>query len=314
MSGKKTVSVFGSVNVDLVSRVERLPRPGETVAGGDFSVILGGKGANQAIAAARAGGDVRFFGAVGAESFGLDPVRALSNEGIDVGGIAKTPGATGAATIAVDEGGENMIVVSPGANARAAAPPAIAGGIHVAQLELPPHLVRDWFREARASGGRTLLNAAPAIDVPGDLFAETDILIVNETELARYAGVEDLATSAASDVATAARRLIAREDQIVVVTLGGAGAVAVGGGDFVGNGAPLRIRAYDATPVDTTGAGDCFCGVFAARLAAGRPVDEALEAAAAAAAISVERPGASQSAPTAREIEEALSGRARKAG
>ena len=295
--GIGAIDVLGSVNVDLVSKVKALPKPGETVAGGELAALLGGKGANQAIAAARAGGRVAMHGVVGAQSFGLDPRREIAAAGVDVSGLAEIEGATGAALIAVDAHGENCITVSPGANGRAAETikvGALSGAYLLAQLELAPTLVAAAFDAAKARGGTTILNAAPAIDVPATLLGAADILIVNETELATYAaGNGDIW----ADIPGAARRLISRDDQIVVVTLGVKGAMSVASDEVRQN------PAAPAKPVDTTGAGDCFCGALTARLAEGASLAAALPFAAAAAAISVERPGAAPSMPSRMAID-----------
>lgn len=269
---------------------------------GELSVRLGGKGANQAVAAARAGATVAMRGAVGTESFGLDPVAALEGYGVDMTGVATLAGASGAALITVDAQGENTIVVSPGANGRmAAAGPSCAGALLLAQLELPPELVRDAFRAHKAAGARTVLNAAPAVDPPEDLFALTDILIVNETELARYAGAEPADPADEDEIERAARGL-RRPGQTLIVTLGARGALALA------EAGRLRVPARPAEARDTTGAGDCFCGALAARLAEGAPLDVALEFAAAAAAISVTRDGAASGMPDRAEIDGALAG------
>ena len=297
MTEKKWVYLFNDVD------------QAEADAGGDWEAtraLLGGKGANQAIAAARAGGDVAMWGAVGRLSFGLDPAREISAAGVDATGLKAVEGATGAALIGVDAGGENSIIVSPGANARApeAVPlSALRGGWLLAQMETPPAFTATVFAAARARGARTVLNAAPALPAPDGLFADTDILIVNETELARYAEREIGASSSAEDVAAAARAVRSRDGQIVVATLGarGAIAVAVAGEDAV------EVPAAEARVVDTTGAGDCFCGAFVARLAEGAAMTDALRFAAQAAALSVGRAGASPSMPDRAEIDAALS-------
>ena len=298
------IDVLGSVNVDLVSVVERLPAPGETVAGGEMAVLLGGKGANQAIAAARAGGHVAMWGAVGAQSFGLDPIAEIGASGVDVAGLARLGGPTGAALIAVDGSGENSIVVSPGANARAAEavdPSALTGDWLLAQMELPPAFVAEAFQAAKARGARTILNAAPALPPPEGLLEATDFLILNETELAAWSGVTVGEASRQPDIAEAAAALAMRPEQTVIVTLGAKGALTFAAG------AVIETPPCPAVVVDTTGAGDCFCGALAARLAEAVPLDAALRFAAAAAAISVGRRGAASSMPRRAEIEATLS-------
>ena len=282
-----SVIVLGSINVDIVSRVEALPQPGETVSGGPLEVLLGGKGANQAVAAALSGPKTRMFGCIGEQSFGLPLREMMEGYGVDMSGVVTLDGPSGAALIGVDAKAENAIIVSPGANGRAAearfADPA--PGDHVlAQLELPADIVRDYFARAKAAGATTVLNTAPALPVPDDLFDLSDILILNETELAAYAG-----PGAPGEQAAKLRR---RSDQIIIATLGRKGLTAVVGDEV------RALSAEQVAAVDTTGAGDCFCGAFTAQLAAGAPVWRALDYAQAAAAISVTRPGAAQSMPT----------------
>lgn len=286
-----TVIVLGSINVDIVSRVDALPRPGETVSGGPLEVLLGGKGANQAVAAALSGAATRMLGCVGEQSFGLPLSQMMEGYGVDMSGVITLDGPSGAALIGVDASAENSIIVSPGANGRAAEAsfPDLACGDHVlAQLELPANVVLDYFRRAKSVGATTILNTAPALPVPNELFTFCDILIMNETEMTTYAG-----PGAPSDQADKLRR---RGDQIIIATLGADGLTAVIGGEA----RTLPARPVEA--VDTTGAGDCFCGAFTARLAAGDAVWDALDYAQAAAAISVTRTGAAQSMPTRSEV------------
>ena len=286
-----SVIVLGSINVDIVSRVQALPLPGETVSGGPLEVLLGGKGANQAVAAAMSGAATRMLGCVGEQSFGLPLADMMQGYGVDMSGVVTVDGPSGAALIGVDDKAENAIIVSPGANGRAAEaafPDPSEGDLALAQLELPADVVLSYFRRAKSAGATTVLNTAPALPVPDDLFDLSDILILNETEIAAYAGAGAPADQAA--------RLRRRDDQIIVATLGGDGLTAL-----VGDTArALPARRVD--PVDTTGAGDCFCGAFVARLAAGETVWDALAYAQAAASISVTRAGAAQSMPTRDEV------------
>ncbi len=285
------VLVLGSINVDIVSRVPALPLPGETVSGGPLEVLLGGKGANQAVAAALSGAKTQMLGCIGAQSFGLPLKEMMEGYGVDMTPVITLDGPSGAALIGVDASAENSIIVSPGANGRAGEAhfPDPASGDHVlAQLELPVDVVLDYFQRANAVGAKTILNTAPALEIPDELIALSDILILNETELARYAGDGKPADQAA--------RLRRRDDQIIIATLGADGLVALVGDE---------ARALPATrvdPIDTTGAGDCFCGALTARLAAGEAIWDALAYAQAAAAISVTRPGAAGSMPTLAEV------------
>ncbi|MEL6792013.1 MAG: ribokinase [Pseudomonadota bacterium] len=294
------IDVLGSINVDLSTTAPRLPAPGETVAGGEIAVLLGGKGANQAIAAARAGGTVAMWGAVGAQSFGVDPVAEIEAVGVEVSGIARVDGTSGAALITVDAAGENCIVVSPGANARAAevvSPTALSGGWLLAQLELSPDLVLSAFGEARSRGARTVLNAAPAVPVPDDLFAATDILIVNETELAAFAGRAVGANDPLDAIEAIVRALSTAPGAATIVTLGARGALVVDADGAYSAPAP------QVGVVDTTGAGDCFCGALVAVLAAGATLRAAATIAVSAAALSATRRGAAPSMPDRAEVD-----------
>ncbi len=289
------VIVLGSINVDIVSRVAALPLPGETVPGGPLQVLLGGKGANQAVAAALSGADTRMLGCIGDQSFGLPLKKMMEGYGVDMTHVATLDGPSGAALIGVDERAENAIIVSPGANGRAGEavfPAPGADDFVLAQLELPANVVLSYFHRAKAIGARTVLNTAPAVDIPDALFDLSDILILNETELTTYAGDGPPADQAA--------RLRRRDNQIIIATLGADGVVAL-----VGD----TIRALAACPaqaLDTTGAGDCFCGALTARLAAGEAVWDALAYAQTAAAISVTRPGAAGSMPTRAKVLKAI--------
>ena len=299
-----SVCVLGSLNLDIVCRVAELPRPGETVMGRSVDRIPGGKGANQAVAAARCGAPTRLIGAVGSDEAGETMLAAMAGAGVDTAGVARlSDQPTGQAFIWVSEAGENSIVVAGGANLAASAAmfgPAATAQCHVllAQLETPAAAIETLFAAAPA-GCLRLLNAAPALAEARRLFPLVDVLIVNETELAAYAG-SPVRVDDPDAVAGAARRLISRPGQTVVVTLGKAGALAVDADAHrIVVGRPARV-------VDTTGAGDCFCGVLAARLAEGANLAEALQWANAAAALSTERPGATPSMPSRAEITAAL--------
>ncbi len=300
-----SVCVIGSLNLDIVCRVIELPRPGETVAGLGVDRLPGGKGANQAVAAALCGAPTTLIGAVGRDEAGALMLAAMREAGVitdHVAQLAEHP--TGQAFIWVSAAGENSIVVAGGANAalqpdavRAAAVTGCA--VFLAQLETPVAAIEALFAGAAAQGATRILNAAPAVEDGRRLFALTDILIVNETELARYAGTGAVPEQL-DDIGSAARGLISRAGQTVIVTLGKAGAVAV---------ETDRLTVVEGRPaavVDTTGAGDCFCGVLAARLAQGEPLEAAMAWANMAAALSTERLGAAASMPTRLAIEAAL--------
>lgn len=290
MGGK--VIIIGSVNVDIVTRATRLPRAGETVAGGDLRVLLGGKGANQAVAAARAGADAALIGAVGTQSFGIDPLEMLNGYGVDVAMVKKVDCATGAALITVDDAGENQITVSPGANS-ALSPDDIGEfqcDVVLAQLETPTEAIVAAFRKAKTGGAVTILNAAPAVPLPPDLPALTDILIVNETELAVYANVPLPETR--GDLLAAMRAARHDDGQRIIATLGANGVLALDGDEVTEIAAARAVQV-----VDTTGAGDCFCGTLATRLAEGADLTTAIGFATAAASLAVETSGAAPSMP-----------------
>jgi ribokinase len=287
------VVVAGSANLDLVVRQPRRAEPGETMFGSDFHSGPGGKGLNQAVAAARAGAEVAFVGAVGRDAFG-DRLRGdLEREGIDTAGLRTVDAPTGIAAISVTDDGENTIVVVSGANAvddlSAADRAAIDGAsVLVVQLERPLAYVRAALEQARAAGVRSILTPAPVVDGAADLVALADVLVPNEGEAAALSGESD---------AVAAATRLSSGGGTVIVTRGSKGAVVATAGRVVGEVAPRPARV-----VDTTGAGDTFVGVLAAGLAAGADLDAALADASVAASLAVERPGAAEAMPTAAEI------------
>lgn len=289
------VVVLGSINVDIVVEVAAFPRAGETVAGQSLHSHPGGKGANQAVAAAKAGARTAMIGAVGGDSAGRDALQALQQEGVDCASVRSLDGAsTGTACILVDAHGENSIVVVPGANGLIAELPTIAATVCLAQLETPVSSIAAFF--AAAPHAVKILNAAPAIADGASLFPAVDILVVNETELAAFSGAPE-PLDALEALTLAARRLLVDARQVVIVTLGARGALTVSpdGCEFVA--APV------VNVVDTTGAGDCFCGVLAAGLATGLVLSDAVKRAVQAASLSVQRMGALPSMPSFPEIE-----------
>lgn len=293
-----SVIVFGSANIDAVMRVAHLPRPGETVAGRDLVYLPGGKGANQAIAAARFGVPTRLLGAVGCDDHGETMRAYLIGAGVDVAGLATLPGPTGLAQICVEDAGENQIVVIAGANGGVTAPAAgsvAAGDVALVQMELPPQVVERFLADAAQSGALTILNTAPALIEARGIMPHADIVVLNETELAFYLG-HDLPDDTGA-IARAAKGLICRAGQRIVVTLGAAGVVATDADGHV-----VSVAAPRVAVVDTVGAGDCFCGVLAAALAQGQAFDAALRLGVAAAAIAVQRVGAGSSMPLRAEI------------
>ena len=283
------VLVAGSANVDFVVRAPHIPAPGETVLGGDLSVVPGGKGANQAVAAARAGGaDTAMLVALG-----NDPSAAVLEESLRAAGVnlhlVRSARPTGAALITVSDGAENAITVAQGANGELApehVPPLDGVAWLLLQLETPLPTVIAYAGAARAAGVRVMLNAAPARALPAELLALLDMLVVNEEELTAIAGSEGGICDRLGRTGAAA----------TVVTLGERGCCAAA------DGALTCQPAFAVAATDTTAAGDTFCGVLAASLAGGAALTDALRRASAAAALSTTRPGAQSSIPQAAEV------------
>ena len=302
MSGAPQLIVIGSLNTDLVVRVGSLPGPGETITGGSFEMSGGGKGANQAVAAARAGASVAMVGAVGADDFGARLLEELTGEGVDVAGVARLPGvATGLAAIVVDEQGENQIAVASGANheLRASDVERAFGELDLSaatcallSLEVSDEVVVEGAGRAAASGMAVVVNPAPARPLPPELMERRPILTPNEGEDAELTGRDDPAAAAAA--------LLEAGATAALVTAGARGV-------FVATGTGVeQIEPPTVSVRDTTGAGDAFSGVLAAGLARGWEVGRAARWATAAAALSVTEPGARGGMPAAREIEAVL--------
>ncbi|MGX6606927.1 ribokinase [Micromonosporaceae bacterium Da 78-11] len=287
------IVVVGSANMDLVGFAPRLPLPGETVLGDDFVMMPGGKGANQAIAAARAGGSTTFLGAIGSDAFGVTLHARLQGAGVDVTHLRTSYGASGVAVIMVDRAGENSILVAPGANNSFAGLNAdeqaviAAGDVLLCQQEIPVATVTAAAQAARAGGTRTILNAAPARELPPELLANVDLLVVNELEATAITG------SATADVG-ALLALVPR----VVLTLSGAGARYADR-----DGRDEHIPPYPVEVADTTAAGDAFTGALAVAWGEGRDLIDAVRWANAAGAACVRKVGASNALPTRAEIE-----------
>jgi ribokinase len=299
MTGVTTVAVFGSCNMDLVTYVETAPRLGETVRGREFVTVPGGKGANQAIAAAMAGGQARMIGAVGEDDLGARLRDTLRGSGVETRGLRTVPGPTGTAHIVVDAAGGNSIVVVSGANATmtALAPgdeELIAGaGSLLLQLEIPLVGVAAAAATARRHAVRVVLTPSPAVELPGHILSNVDLLLPNEHEAAVLTGQQE--------PLRALRDLLAQVPE-VVITMGDSGSL-------YGNraGEVVRTPAYRVHAVDTTAAGDTFAGVLGVALGEDVAMPDALRMASAASALSVQRPGASSSMPTRGEIVEFLS-------
>jgi len=296
------VCVIGSANVDYTVALPRLPSPGETVSGGTLLVNLGGKGANQALAARRLGGEVRMIGCVGDDADGRRISRSLADAGIGVEGlVTSSDAATGTALITVDTEGRNQIAVAPGANHRLtvemASPFAesIAWADVVAcQLETPLPVVRWALGEARRRDVVTVLNPAPVQALDPDILSHVDFLIPNEHEAARLTG---LAVDSLESAREAAGRLLASGAGAVLVTLGEGGVLACQGDTAI------HFPAFSVEAVDTTAAGDAFNGALALGLAAGGTLEQAIPLASAAAALACTKRGAQDSLPGRAEVE-----------
>lgn len=294
------VHIVGSINLDIITSLDHLPLPGETVLARQTARLPGGKGANQAVAAARMGAKTHMVGAVGEDDAGRWMRERLARDGITVFDVVALEDAeTGAAYIAVDAEGENQIVVVSGANARLAPPCPVNEGVLLAQLEVPVGALLPVFRNSRCI---RILNAAPAVLAADALLDHVDVLVVNQNELtafARCGPVEGLPA-----IVREARGLLRHGDQAVVVTLGARGAVAVKANW------DLHVPAVPVIPVDTVGAGDSFCGALAALLDEGRSLEASLPWASAAAALCTLGRGAAPSMPMRAAVEDLLSGRA----
>ena len=299
------VFVAGSINMDVVAAADRHPKVGETVAGRAVHYFPGGKGANQAVAAAKLGASTTLIGRLGADAFGQQLRTFLAAQGVDLVLVQDTPDVhTGTAIITVADA-DNTIVVVPGANALVsaedvAAPALAKGDVAVSQFEIPLRTISAFFKRARAAGATTILNPAPAFSFGAELLELVDVLVLNETELGLLANTELRDSDEPARFVEAARRLLAGAKAIVCLTLGKRGVLALV------NGEASLIAGHAVKAVDTTGAGDCFVGALAAQLACGTAVHDALTYANAAASISVQRMGAAPSMPTAAEVSAAM--------
>ncbi len=293
------VLVLGSINLDIVVSAARLPRAGETVLGGALERHPGGKGANQAVAAARAGPRVHMIGAVGDDAEGRIGLEALHAEGIELGGVLTKPGPSGVAIIAVDPAGQNQIVVAPGTNGRLSASDVqvalanlspVAADVLLASLEVPMEAVIRGVEIAAAAGATVVVNPAPAVPLPPPILRARPILTPNRAELVALAGMDGMAE--------AARQLISDGARAVVVTVGEQGCMLI---DEAGETSMPGRRVERVR--DTTGAGDTFSGVLAAWLCDGASLADAARAANAAAALSVRAAGAREGMPLRPDVE-----------
>jgi ribokinase len=293
------IVVAGSANMDVVGLAERLPLPGETVLGDSFVMNPGGKGANQAIAAARAGGVCTFLGAIGSDGFGVTINARLTASGVDTRHVRTTYGTSGVAVIMVDHAGENSILVSPGANSTFTGLTAVEraviadGDVLICQQEIPPDTVLAAAQAAREGGTRVVLNAAPARELAPELLEVVDLLVVNQVEAQAITGHAEPDMGALLEVVPR-----------VVLTLGGAGALYADR-----DGRSERIPPYRVEAVDTTAAGDAFTGALAVAWGEGRDLVDAVRWASAAGAASVRKVGAYAALPTRADIEALYSAR-----
>jgi ribokinase len=304
MNTTGAIVVFGSINMDLVARVPRLPAAGETISGHGFSTVPGGKGANQAVACARLGAVTRLVGRVGDDVFGTALLDSLRGYGVDTTGATTAPGSSGIAVINVDDRAENTIVIIAGANGRLDATDLgrletalIGAEALLLQLEVPLEAVLAAGRLARTRGVRVILDPAPARPLPDELYALADVLTPNESEAAALVGFPVTDRPAAE---RAAQVLRARGARQVIIKMGALGAYAHDGRHG------QLFPAFPVAPVDTVAAGDAFNGAFAVRLTEGKPFEEAVRWGLASGAIAVTRPGAQSAMPKREELERFL--------
>jgi ribokinase len=292
------ILVIGSLNADLVVRAPRFPKPGETISGEDLQIIPGGKGANQAVAAARQGVSVAMAGRVGTDSFGPFLLNSLKSDHVDTSNVIVDESATGTAIIVVDSNGQNSIVLSAGANGKVSVKDINAlkvdAKILLLQLEIPLETVIHAAKWGRQKGMNVILNPAPARELPDELISSVDYLLPNETELNLLTGdpVKDIPSAE-----QAARALLARGVKNVIVTLGEKGALAVSWDQT------SHVDTYKVNVVDTTAAGDAFIGGFASGLLHGQDLNKAVKYGNACGALAVTKFGAQPSLPTKEDVE-----------
>lgn len=297
---QKNILVIGSSNTDMTAKTRELPRPGETVLGGVFTMGAGGKGANQAVAAQRLGGNVKFICKVGNDMFGDNSIAQYKKEGLDTSGILRSSLPSGVALIYVDDHAENCIVVASGANGDLTEEDIEASrndiencGILLLQLESPIPSVLKAAQIAHKAGAMVVLNPAPACPLPEEIFKNIDLFIPNETELSTFSGIP---VTSKEEAEKAAAAMQAKGVGKLIVTMGSKGALICDGGPSV------FVQAHKVKAVDTTAAGDTFCGALCVAISEGKSLKEATEFATAASALTVQKMGAQNSIPYRKDL------------
>ena len=297
----KNICVIGSLNMDLVVKVDKRPKGGQTVIGGDFKEVPGGKGANQAVAMARLGGNVNMIGKVGTDGFGETLLNALKNDNVNTEYINKADVATGVAMITVDSNAENSIVVAPGANFKvdkdyidASIEGIEKSDIVVLQLETPMETINYALKKSKELGKYTILNPAPAVKLDDEIISNVDLLTPNETELEILSGV-DIQTEA--DIEKAAQIMINKGVKELIVTLGSKGSL------YINKEKSIFKKAYKVNAIDTTAAGDSYTGALAVAFANDKNIEESMDFASKVGALSVQKEGAQSSLPTLEDVQ-----------
>lgn len=297
----KKICVIGSLNMDLVVNVDNMPKKGQTLIGSDFKEVPGGKGANQAVAMARLGGDVTMIGKVGTDSFGQTLIDALKNDNVNTTYVHKEDGPTGVAMITVDKNAENSIVVAPGANFKVKENDidknidAIKNSdIVVVQLETPLETIKYALKSAKKLGKYTILNPAPAVKLEDSIIENVDLLTPNETELEILSGVS---INCEDDILKAAQTMIEKGVKELIVTLGSKGSL------YINKETSMFKKSYKVDAVDTTAAGDSYTGALSVAFSKGENIDVAMDFASRVGALCVTKEGAQSSLPTLEEVE-----------
>ena len=297
----KNICVIGSLNMDLVVKVDTMPKGGQTLIGSNFKEVPGGKGANQAVAMARLGGNVSMIGKVGNDGFGQTLLNALKADNVNTDYIGIEEGPTGVALITVDKNAENSIVVAPGANFKVAVEDIDNNiesinnsDIVVVQLETPLETIKYGLKKAKEAGKYTILNPAPAVVLEDEIIKNVDLLTPNETELEVLSGVE---INTEDDIKRAAQIMIDKGVKELIVTLGSKGSL------YINKERSMFKSAYKVSAVDTTAAGDSYTGALSVAFANGKNIEEAMDFASKVGALSVMKEGAQSSLPTLKDVE-----------